>query len=144
MDCAIRCSSGRSSEERPVPPRLRDLDVGAVAPPAAAGGADLPTGASSEALGAPLRSSVVSLTNGPSMVLGRLGEPARPVDPVQRPPGGPELIRAALIAAECPRFPQRLAFLRASLCIRKLGRWVGQLPAVCPAPSSPPIARCRH
>ena len=28
MDCAIRCSSGRSSEERPVPPRLRDLDVG--------------------------------------------------------------------------------------------------------------------
>ena len=96
--CAIRCSSGMSSEERPVPPRLRDLDVDAVVPgvpgspctdpPAAAGGAGLPTGASSDALGAPLRSSVVSLTNGPSMILGRLGEPARPVDPVQRPPLG--------------------------------------------------------
>src|ERR1700757_4729451 len=116
MDCAIRCNSGRSSEERPVPPRLRDLDAGDVAPPAAAG-AGVPAGASSEALGAPPRSSVVSLTNGPSMILGRLGEPARPVDPVQRPPLGPELIRAALKAAECPRFPQRLAFLRASPCI---------------------------
>src|SRR5438477_12856552 len=124
MDCAIRCSSGRSSEERPVPPRLRDLDVGAVAPPAAAGGAELPTGASSEALGTPLRTSVVSLTNGPSIILGRLGEPARPVDPVQRPPLGPALIPAALNAAECPRFPQRLAFLRASLSIRKPRRWI--------------------
>jgi hypothetical protein len=130
--CAIRCNSGMSSEERPVPARLRDLDVDAVAPgapgspcadpPAAAGGAELPTGKSSGAPGALLRSSVVSLTNGPSMILGRLGEPARPVDPIQRPPRGPELIRAALIAAECPRFPQRLAFLRASLCVRKLGR----------------------
>ena len=144
MDCAIRCSSGRSSEERPVPPRLRDLDVGTVVPPAAAGGAELPTGASSEALGAPPRSSVVSLTNGPSMVLGRLGEPARPVDPVQRPPLGPELIRAALIAAECPRFPQRLAFLRASLCIRKLGRWVGEHPGGCAARPRPRIARSRQ
>jgi hypothetical protein len=117
--CAIRCSSGMSSEERPVPVpvllRLRDLDVDAFAPgapgspgadpPAAADGAEIPTGASSGALGAPLRISVVSLTNGPSIILGRLGEPARPVDPVQRPPLGPELIRAALIAAECPRFP---------------------------------------
>ena len=51
----------------------------------------------------------MSLTNGPSMIFGRLGEPARPVDPVQRPPLGPELIRAALIAAEYPRFPQRFA-----------------------------------
>ena len=128
--CAIRCNSGMSSEERPVPPRLRDLDADAFSPdasgspcadpPAAADGAEIPTGASSGALGALLRSSVVSLTNGPSMILGRLGEPARPVDPVQRPPLGPELIRAALIAAECPRFPQRLAFLRASLCVRKL------------------------
>src|SRR5256884_6455427 len=122
MDCAIRCSSGRSSEDRPVPPRLRDLDVGAVVPPAAPGGAELPTGASSEALGAPPRSSVVSLTNGPSMVLGRLGTPARPVDPVQRPSLGPELIRAALTATECPRFPHRLAVLRALLYIRTLAR----------------------
>ena len=130
--CAIRCNSGMSSEERPVPPRLRDLDVDAIVPgapgspcadpPAAAGGAEILTGESSDALGAPPRSSVVSLTNGPSMILGRLGEPARPFDPIQRPPLGPELIRAALIAAECPRFPQRLAFLRASLCVRKLGR----------------------
>jgi hypothetical protein len=95
--CAIRCSSGMSSEERPVPLRPRDLDVGAIAPadpkspsddpPAAAGGAELPAGASSDAVDAPLRISVVSLTNGPSMILGRLGEPARPVDPVQRPQG---------------------------------------------------------
>ena len=112
-DCAMRCNSGMSSEERPAPPRLRDLDVGA---PLAADGAEVPTGASSDTPGAPLRSSVVSLTNGPSMILGRLGEPARPVDPVQRPPLGPELIRAALIAAECPRIPQRLAFLHASPC----------------------------
>src|SRR5579871_3398971 len=74
--CAMRCNSGMSIEERPVPPRLRDLDVDAVAPAAA--------GASSDADGAPLRISVVSLTNGPSMIFGRLGEPARPVDPVQR------------------------------------------------------------
>src|ERR1700756_3168860 len=142
MDCAIRCSSGRSSEERPVPPRLRDLDVGAVVPPAAAGGAELPTGASSEALGAPPRSSVVSLTNGPSMILGRLGEPARPVDPVQRPPLGPELIRAALIAAECPRFPQRPAFLRASPYVRKLGRWAPDR-ALPPGGRAPPPRRER-
>jgi hypothetical protein len=32
------------------------------------------------------------------------------------------LIRAALIAAEYPRFPQRFAFLRASLCLRKPGK----------------------
>src|SRR6516164_4998708 len=121
MDCAIRCSSGRSSEERPVPPRLRDFDVGDVAPPAAAGAADLPAGASSEALGAPPRISVVSLTNGPSMILGRLGEPARPVDPVQRPLGA-ELIRAALFpAARYPRLPQRFAFLRAPPYVRKPG-----------------------
>jgi hypothetical protein len=130
--CAIRCSSGMSSEERPAPLRLRDLDAGTTAagdptspadgPPAAGEGAEVPTGASSDALDAPLRSSVVSLTNGPSMIFGRLGEPARPVDPVQRPPLGPELIRAALIAAEYPRFPQRFAFLRASLCIRKPGK----------------------
>src|SRR6201993_5597628 len=141
MDCAIRCSSGRSSEERRVPPRLRDLDVGTVVPPAAAGGAELPTGASSEALGAPPRSSVVSLTNGPSMILGRLGEPARPVDPIQRPPLGPELIRAALKAAECPRFPQLLAFLRASPYVRKLGRWAGEHPDGCAARQRPRIAR---
>ena len=132
ISCANRCKSGMSSAERPVPLRLRDLDVDALAPgapgslcadpPAAADGAESPTGAASDALGAPLRSSVVSLTNGPSMILGRLGEPARPVDPVQRPPLGPKLIRAALIAAECPQFPQRLAILRASLCVRKLGR----------------------
>src|ERR1700731_1612688 len=73
--CAMRCSSGMSSEESPVPPRLRDLDVDAVAPEAAGG--------SYGAAGAPLRLSVVSLTNGPSIILGRLGEPARPVDPVQ-------------------------------------------------------------
>ena len=128
--CAIRCSSGMSSEERPAPLRLRDLDAGTTAdpkspadgPPAAAEGAEVPTEASSDALDAPLRSSVVSLTNGPSMIFGRLGEPARPVDPVQRPPLGPELIRAALIAAEYPRFAQHFAFLRASLCVRKLGR----------------------
>ncbi len=152
--CAIFCSSGMSSEERPVPPRLRDLDVDAVAPgapgspwadsPAAAGGAELPIGASSGALGAPLRSSVVSLTNGPSMIRGRLGEPARPVDPIQRPPEGPELIRAALTAAECPRFPQRLAFLRASLCVRKLGRSAGERPGGCVARPSPQIARSRQ
>jgi hypothetical protein len=152
--CAIRCNSGMSSEERPVPPRLRDLDADAFSPdasgspctdpPAAADGAEVPTGASSGALGALLRSSVVSLTNGPSMILGRLGEPARPVDPVQRPPLGPELIRAALIAAECPRFPQRLAFLRASLCIRKLGRWVGEHPGGCAARPRPRIARSRQ
>src|SRR5260370_24391315 len=131
MVCAIRCSSGMSSEERPVPLRLRDLDVGAIAPgdpkspsddpPAAAGGVEIPTGASSDAVDAPLRSSVVSLTNGPSMIFGRLGEPPRPVDPVQRPPLGPEVIRAALIAAEYPRFPQRFAFPRPSPCVRKLG-----------------------
>src|ERR1700746_3125247 len=79
MVCAMRCSSGMSSEESPVPPRLRDLDVDAVAPAAA--------GASSGAAGAPPRISVVSLTNGPSVILGRLGEPARPVDPVQQPLG---------------------------------------------------------
>jgi hypothetical protein len=100
-----------------VPVRLRDLDAGAIVPadptspsdgpPAAAAGAVVPTGASSDTVDAPLRSSVVSLTNGPSMIFGRLGDPARPVDPVQRPPEGPELIRAALIAAEYPRFPQR-------------------------------------
>jgi hypothetical protein len=67
-----------SSEERPVPPRLRDLDVDVAAPPAV----ELSTGAPSDTLGAPLRSSVVSLTNGPSMILGRLGEPARPFDPI--------------------------------------------------------------
>lgn len=112
--CPIRCSSGTSSEERPAPLRLRDLDAGTTAPgdpkspspaagpPAAGEGAEVPTGASSDAADAPLRSSVVSLTNGPSMIFGRLGEPARPVDPVQRPPLGPELIRAALIAAEYP------------------------------------------
>ena len=143
--CAIRCNSGMSSEERPVPPRLRDLVAGGVAPPAAAGGAELPTGASSEALGAPPRSSVVSLTNGPSMILGRLGEPARPVDPVQRPPVGPALIGAALIAAECPRFPQRLAFLRASLYVRKLGRRVGEHPGGCTtARPHPRFARSRQ
>ena len=154
IDCAIRCSSGMSSEERPVPPRLRDLEVEAVAPSApgspgadplaAAGGAEIPMGASSDTLGVPLRSSVVSLTNGPSIILGRLGEPARPVDPVQRPPLGPELIRAALIAAECPRFPQRLAFLRASLCVRKLGRWVEEHPDGCAARPRPRIARSRQ
>jgi hypothetical protein len=42
-----------SMEERPAPPRLRDLGVDAVAPAAA--------GASSDAAGAPLRISVVSL-----------------------------------------------------------------------------------
>ena len=115
-----------------MPVRLRDLEAGATAPddpespsagpPAAAEGAGVPAGASSDTVDAPLRSSVVSLTNGPSMILGHLGEPPRPVDPVQRPPLGPELIRAALIAAEYPRFPQRFAFLRASLCVRKLGR----------------------
>jgi hypothetical protein len=68
-------------EERPAPPRLRDLDVGSVAP-AAAGGAEIPAGASSDALVAPLRISVVSLTNGPSVILGRLVEPIEPVDPV--------------------------------------------------------------
>jgi hypothetical protein len=86
-----------SSEERPVPLRLlplrlRDLEVVVIAPGApgspcdapsvTAPGADLPTGVSSGAPDAPLRSSVVSLTNGPSMILGRLGEPARPVDPI--------------------------------------------------------------
>src|SRR4029077_2143338 len=110
-----------------------------VAPPAAA--AELPAGAASEALGAPPRSSGVWLTNVPSMILGRLGDPARPVDPIQRPPLGPELIRAALLAAECPRFPQRLAFLRASRCIRKLGRWVGEHPGGCAARPRPRIAR---
>jgi hypothetical protein len=89
-----------SSEERPAPPRLRDFGVEA---PSAADDSEVPTGAPSDAPGALLRSSVVSLTNGPSMILGRLGEPARPVDPVvPRPPKGPELIRAALLAAECP------------------------------------------
>src|SRR5215813_14863577 len=77
-------------------------------------------------------------------ILGRLGEPARPVDPVQRPPLGPELIRAALIAAECPRFPQRLAFLRASPCIRKLGRWAGEHPGGCAARPRSRIARSRQ
>jgi len=81
-----------SSEERPVPLRLRDLDAGVIAfgepkspsdgPAAATEGAEVPTGASSDAVDAPLRSSDVSLTNGPSMILDRLGEPARPVDPV--------------------------------------------------------------
>src|SRR5215468_1975885 len=142
--CAIRCNSGISSEERPVPPRLRDLDVRDVAPPAAAGAAELPAGASSEALGAPPRRSVVSLTNGPSMILGRLGEPARPVDPIQLPPLGPELIRAALIAAECPRFPQRLAFLRASPYIRKSGRWAAEHPDGCAARPRPRVARSRQ
>ncbi len=42
------------------------------------------------------------------------------------------MIRAALIAAECRRFPQRLAFLRASLCIRKLGRWLESAWAAVP------------
>src|SRR5579864_1917331 len=84
--CAIRTSSGMTIEERPAPPRLRDLDVGSVAP-AAAEGAEIPAGASSDALAAPLRISVVSLTNGPSMILGRLGEPAWPVDPILRPLG---------------------------------------------------------
>ena len=142
MDCAMRCNSGMSSEERPVPPRLRDLDVEApLAAGPAADGAEVPAGASSDTPGAPLRSSDVSLTNGPSMILGRLGEPARPVDPVQRPPLGPELIRAALIAAECPRIPQRLAFLHAPPCSRQprfckfcvctSGRWAGERPGGC-------------
>jgi len=149
-----------SSEERPVPPRLRDLDVEApLAAGPAADGAEVPAGASSDTPGAPLRSSVVSLTNGPSMILGHLGEPARPVDPVQRPPLGPELIRAALIAAECPRIPQRLAFLHASPCsrqprscqpssgkpgVRKLGRWAGERPGGCTACPRPRRARSRQ
>ena len=73
IDCAMRCSSGMSIEERPVPPlppRPRDFGVEA---PLAADGAEVPTGAPSDAPGALLRSSVVSLTNGPSMILGRLG-----------------------------------------------------------------------
>ena len=75
-----------------MPLRLRDLGAGAIAPvepkspsddpAAAAEGAEVPAGASSDAVDAPLRSSDVSLTNGPSMILDRLGEPARPVDPV--------------------------------------------------------------
>jgi hypothetical protein len=106
--CAMRCSSGMSSEERPAPPRLRDFGAVAVAPAAA--------GASSGAVGAPPRISVVSLTNGPSMILGRLGEPARPVDPVQRLLE-PLLMRADLIcAARYLRLPQRFAFLHASPC----------------------------
>jgi hypothetical protein len=32
------------------------------------------------------------------MILGRLGEPARPVDPVSGPPSGPELMRAGLVS----------------------------------------------
>src|ERR1700722_3245448 len=88
---AMRCRSGMSSEERPVPPRLRDLDVDAVAPAAA--------GASSGAVGAPPRISDVSLTNGPSMIFGRLGDPARPVDPVQQPLG-------ATVDARCFRCRQ--------------------------------------
>jgi hypothetical protein len=99
----MRCSSGMSSEESPVPPRLRDLDVVAVAPAAA--------GASSDAVGAPLRISVVSLTNGPSMILGRLGEPARPVDPVQRPLG-------ARVDARCSYVLRRqMSGIAATLCV---------------------------
>src|SRR5580658_1516869 len=87
--CAMRCNSGMSSEESPVPPRLRDLDVDAVASAAA--------GASSDAAGPLLRISVVSLTNGPSMIFGRLGEPARPVDPVQRPLGAKVDLRCSYL-----------------------------------------------
>src|SRR6185437_14543364 len=122
IDCAMRCNSGMSSEERPVPPRLRDLDVEApLAAGPAADGAEVPAGASSDTPGAPLRSSVVSLTNGPSMILGRLGEPASPVpaSPARvslvsaRHGDGPGSARAAIPLARVPgvRAPARLAVL---------------------------------
>src|SRR5487761_1397769 len=89
--CATCCSSGSSNAERPVPCRRRALGGAAAAPPAPAGpptdaldpalepsgpssaeDAGRPRGVSPGAADAPLRNSVVSLTNGPSVtILGR-------------------------------------------------------------------------
>ena len=103
--CAMRCSSGTSSEDRPASARRRDLDA---VPPELAAGSDAggPMGEPSDAGAASLRSSVVSLTNGPSiMILGRLGV----VSTRFRGPSGTGPICVARDIRRFPRLPPHLA-----------------------------------
>ena len=140
-----------SSEERPVPLRLRDLDVGAIAPgdpkspsddpPPAAGGAELPVEASSGAVDAPLRISVVSLTNGPSHDFRPPGRARSARRPGNRPPRDRSWFALVLIAA----LDSQMSAIAATPCVppcvavspqaRKMSRKApGRLPG---SPASP-------